>query len=209
MNEISKVILFIVVLTFLILTVSIISQSKMSELFLEYRKSKNGKTYGIQELFKEPDIALELLAKLHDNMTSFIAKLNVKYPNDERVIRLVKGFKHVEIEETTEKVDDDNTSFTINKGEYMSLCLREYPNSNTNSNHKERPFHDYNSLCFVIIHEMAHIASVSEGHNFEFIENFKFLLKEAVNMGYYTPIDYSKNPFLYCGKIKVTNNPYY
>jgi hypothetical protein len=83
----------------------------------------------------------------------------------------------------------------------MSLCIRE--------NNKDRSFHDYNSLCFVIIHEMAHIASVSEGHNFEFITNFKFLLKEAVEMGYYNPIDYSKNPFLYCGKIKVTNNPYY
>ena len=43
----------------------------------------------------------------------------------------------------------------------------------------------------------------------EFIENFKFLLKEAVAMGYYSPVDYSKNPFLYCGKVKVTNNPYY
>ena len=39
--------------------------------------------------------------------------------------------------------------------------------------------------------------------------DFKFLLKEAVEMGYYDPIDYSKSPFLYCGKVKVTNNPYY
>ena len=43
----------------------------------------------------------------------------------------------------------------------------------------------------------------------EFINNFRFLLKEAVNMGYYYPVDYSKNPFIYCGKVKVTNNPYF
>lgn len=204
MDEISKVILFIVLLTFFILVIILISDSKLGEYFLEYRNSTNGKRYGIQEIFKDSDIALELIAKLHNNMNSFVAKLKNKYPNDERVIRLVKGFKHVEIEETTENKNDDNTSFTINKGELMSLCIRQGVEQNTN-----RPFHDYNSLCFVIIHEMAHIASISEGHNFEFIENFKFLLKEAVEMGYYTPIDYSKNPFLYCGKIKVTNNPYY
>ena len=204
MNEISKVILFLVLLLFFTLIILLIDSSKIGELFLEYRNSTNGKRYGIQEIFKDADIALELIAKLHNNMNSFVDKLKRKYPNDERVIRLVKGFTHVEIEETTEKLGDDNTSFTINKGELMSLCVRKGENDDP-----KRPMHDYNSLCFVIIHEMAHIASVSEGHNFEFIENFKFLLKEAVAMGYYTPIDYSKNPFLYCGKIKVTNNPYY
>ena len=134
-------------------------------------------------------------------MSDFVARLKTKYINDKRIIRLVKGFSNVEIEETTEEANDDNTAFTINKGELISLCIREHTDG--------RPFHDYNSLCFVIIHEMAHVVSVSEGHNFEFIENFKFLLKEAVLMGYYTPIDYSKTPFLYCGKIKVTNNPFY
>jgi len=201
MDAISKVILFIVLLVFFALIILIINENKIGELFLEYRNSKNGKRYGIQEIFTDSDIALETLAKLHDNMGTFVAKLKAKYPNDERVQRLVKGFSRVAIEETTEKPDDDDTSYTINKGESMSLCLREHTTG--------RPFHDYNSLCFVIIHEMAHIASVSEGHNFEFIESFKFLLKEAVIMGYYSPVNYSKNPFLYCGKVKVTNNPYF
>lgn len=201
MNEVSKVIVFTILLIFFVLIILIINENKIGELFLEYRNSGNGKRYGIQEIFQDSDIALEILAKLHNNMETFVSKLKAKYPNDERIQRLVKGFNRVEIEETTENPDDDNTSYTINKGELMSLCLRE--------SSKGRPFHDYNSLCFVIIHEMAHIASVSEGHNFEFIENFKFLLKEAVAMGYYSPIDYSKNPFLYCGKVKVTNNPYY
>jgi hypothetical protein len=204
MNEISKVVLFLVLLVFFVLVIVLIDNSKIGELFLEYRNSTNGNRYGIQEIFKDADVALELIAKLHNNMNSFVAKLKTKYPTDERVIRLVKGFNRVEIEETTENTSDDNTSFTINKGELMSLCVRKGEDDDP-----ARPLHDYNTLCFVIIHEMAHIASVSEGHNFEFIENFKFLLKEAVDMGYYTPVDYSKNPFLYCGKIKVTNNPYY
>jgi hypothetical protein len=202
MYEISKFILFLVIILFFSLILSLIYKYKTSELFLEYRNSKlNGKKYGIQEQMQNADSALELLAKLDNNMSNFIKKLKEKYPNDERVKRLAKGYNKVQMEETTEEKGDDNTSFTINKGELMSLCLRE--------DKHQRPFHDYNSLCFVIIHELAHIASVSEGHNFEFIENFKFLLKEASTMGYYSPIDYSKNPFMYCGKVKVTNNPIY
>ncbi len=201
MNEISKIILFIILLILFMLIILCLSDNYLGEFFLEYRNSSNGKRYGIQEIFNNSDIAVELLAKLHNNMSDFVARLKTKYINDKRIIRLVKGFSNVEIEETTEEANDDNTAFTINKGELISLCIREHTDG--------RPFHDYNSLCFVIIHEMAHVVSVSEGHNFEFIENFKFLLKEAVLMGYYTPIDYSKTPFLYCGKIKVTNNPFY
>lgn len=201
MHEISKFILFIVILVLFAIILSLLYKYHLLELFLEYRNSSNGKTYGIQEKLQDSTKALELLTKLDNNMSEFISKLNNKYPDDKRVQRLVKGFKYIKIEETTENADDDDTAFTINKGESMSLCLRK--------GHSPRPFHDYNTLCFVIIHELAHIASVSEGHNFEFIENFKFLLKEAVAMGYYTPVDYSKNPFLYCGKVKVTNNPFY
>ena len=201
MYEISKFILFLVILIFFVIILSILYKYHLLELFLEYRNSTNGKTYGIQESMNDSTTALELLTKLDNNMMAFITQLNSKLPNDERVKRLVKGFKHVKIDETTENANDDDTSFTINKGESMSLCLRE--------GQAPRPFHDYNSLCFVIIHELAHIASISEGHNHEFIENFKFLLKEAVGMGYYSPVDYSKNPFMYCGKVKVTNNPFY
>ena len=56
----------------------------------------------------------------------------------------------------------------------MALCLR----------HKkgDHPFHDYNTLQFVMIHEIAHIASISEGHNQEFINNFRFLLRQAKHL---------------------------
>ena len=38
---------------------------------------------------------------------------------------------------------------------------------------------DENTLTFVAIHELAHIATKSIGHNDEFWNNFKFLLEEA------------------------------
>ena len=196
MNEVSTVIVFIIFILFFTIIISIINEH--SELFLEYRvASHNNKTYGIQEEFNESHKAIELLAKLHEEMDKFVNDLSKKYPKDERISRLVHGMKSIKIEEAP---NDDGSSYTINKGELMALCLR----------HKkgEHPFHDYNTLQFVMIHEMAHITSISEGHNQEFINNFRFLLREAKTLGYYDPINYAQSPINYCG-IKVTNNPYY
>jgi len=196
MNEVSTVIVFLVIIIFFTIIISIILEH--SELFLEYRVAKNNnKTYGIQETFNESSKALELLARLHQDMDTLVANLKKKYPNDERILRLVKGVEKIKIEEAP---NDDGSSYTINKGELMALCLR----------HKkgDHPFHDYNTLQFVMIHELAHIASVSEGHNQEFINNFRFLLREAKSFGDYEPVNYSHEPIHYCG-IKVTNNPYF
>ena len=199
MNEVSKVIVFLVILVFFVII--IMSIYEKNELFLEYRISKNNnKKYGIQETFNKPDEALELLAKLHNEMSNFIHDLHIKYPKDDRVSRLVKGFKHTKIEESPDDTEK-TTSFTIDKGLMMSLCLREKINN--------REFHDYNTLQFVIIHELSHISSITEGHNSEFLTNFKFLLQEAKALGYYEPFDYSKNNKMYCGTINITNNPYY
>jgi hypothetical protein len=196
MNEVSTVIVFLVLIVFFTLIVLIIAER--NELFLEYRNAKlNNKNYGIQETFNKSNDAIEILAKLHDEMENFINDLKIKYPDDDRVKRLVKGFKNTKIEEAP---DDDGSSFTIDKGSMMGLCLR----------HKkgERDFHDYNTLQFVIIHELGHIASISEQHTPEFVANFKWLLKQAYDMGIYEPVNYQINPITYCG-VKVTNNPYF
>jgi hypothetical protein len=118
-------------------------------------------------------------------------------PDDERVNRLSKGMSRLKLEEAP---NDDGSSYTINKGDLMALCLR----------HKQadHPFHNYNTLQFVTIHELAHIASISEGHNKEFIDNFRFLLREANALGYYEPVNYANAPITYCG-VKVTNNPFF
>ena len=50
--------------------------------------------------------------------------------------------------------------------------------------------------------------SESIGHKKEFWQNFKFLLKNAVEIEVYNPIDYKKKPKKYCG-MTITDNPYY
>ena len=67
---------------------------------------------------------------------------------------------------------------------------------------------DLNTLTYVAIHELSHIASKSVGHNDEFWDNFKFLLIEAEKINIYTPVDYKKKPVKYCGST-IHDNPYY
>ena len=82
----------------------------------------------------------------------------------------------------------------------MAFCLNTEKNGNQ--------LIDANTLTFVALHELSHIATKSIGHKEEFWTNFKFLLEEASKIGIYEPIDYKKKPTRYCGTT-INDNPYY
>jgi hypothetical protein len=92
------------------------------------------------------------------------------------------------------------TAFSENKGEKLAFCLAR-------TKHSEHLI-DENTLIFVYTHELAHIATKSVGHKKEFWDNFKFLLEEAKETGFYSPVDYKKDSQTYCG-MTITDNPYY
>ena len=165
---------------------------------LEMKKSTiNGKTYGIQEMLPNSHKTADKIAKIELFIDKFINSLHKKYPEgkDERIDRLISRLHNIKLEESP--FIHNTSSYTLNKGELIAMCVR----------HKEtKDFHDFELLKFVIIHELAHVASISTGHNEEFLINFKWLLKEAHDVGLYNPVDYSKNPITYCG-VDVTNNP--
>ena len=152
-------------------------------------------TYGVQESLPKPAGAADLIGRLDIFIDKFVAYLDARNPNDRRVKRLVNGLHDVKIEESP--FEPDTSSYTLNKGDLIALCVR---------NKETKEFHDYQLLLFVVIHELAHVASVSRGHGREFIDTFKWLLGQAAESGMYQPVDYSKNPVTYCG-VRVTNNP--
>lgn len=114
------------------------------------------------------------------------------------VQRLKKKFNPDNISESG--ASNKYTSYSVNKGEKIIFCLRQ--------KNEEQSFVDENTITFVAIHELAHIMTLSIGHEPEFWNNFKILLREAVDLGIYKKEDYSKNPKPYCG-ITVTDNPLY
>ena len=45
------------------------------------------------------------------------------------------------------------------------------------------------------------------GHGEDFWNNFRFILKVAINYGIYKSVDFNNNPVAYCG-MKITDTPY-
>jgi len=186
-----------IVIAFVILTLIIIYSEVLTESFDSIREQAtyDKRFYYVQE-YPNQKFAAETLAKLRHQADTFINVLTKKYPKKKEIHRLQVKFKPHQLQEAEH--EDNSTSYTINKGQEMHLCLRQ--------KNKAKTFHSHNLLMFVMIHELAHVMSKTIGHNQEFLKNFKFLLNEASELGVYIPVNFKHNPAQYCG-MKVTNNP--
>ena len=143
--------------------------------------------------------AVDLLANTSAKMVELVDYLKVNDPEDERVKRLVKNFNSNKIVETLPT--SEFTAYSENKGRKIAFCLNKKKEDNNN-------LIDQNTLMFVAIHEMAHITTLSIGHNKEFWDNFRYLLIKAKECKVYEPVDYSKNQTEYCG-MTISDNPYF
>jgi hypothetical protein len=65
-----------------------------------------------------------------------------------------------------------SSSHTVNKS-VITLCVKD----------ENGRYYDYNTLFYVVLHELAHVISKSEGHGPEFINNFKMLIDKSSQMG--------------------------
>lgn len=157
----------------------------------------DGNKYCVRERNKL-ELAADKLANVNIKLKKLVKHVGKKYPDRDNCKRLVSKFNPKKIYETLPT--SEYTAYSQNKGEKLAFCL------NTKKNGGK--LIDLNTLTFVAIHELAHIASKSIGHNEEFWNNFKFLLEEAEIIGIYKPEDYKENPKNYCG-MKITDNPYY
>ena len=157
----------------------------------------DGKKYCVRERSKLV-LAADRLANVNVKMGKLVKHCQEKYPIRENVKRLVAGYNPVKIMETLPT--SEYTAYSQYKGEKMAFCLNTEKNGNQ--------LIDANTLTFVALHELSHIATKSIGHKEEFWTNFKFLLEEASKIGIYEPIDYKKKPTRYCGTT-INDNPYY
>lgn len=110
--------------------------------------------------------------------------------------RLITNFNPNAFSETTP--DAKYTSYSVNKGEKIVFCLR-------NKKDGEELVKE-NIMTFVAIHELGHLMTKSIGHEPEFWNSFKLLLKIAIDNGLYKNIDFNNTPKDYCG-VKITDTP--
>lgn len=162
---------------------------------LIYIKSKTDEDFHLVQNLPNKKKAANIMAIIKDRIELLLNYLKKNHRNDDRIKRLFNRYNEDNIQETN--LNDSGTSYSIDKGEQVNLCLRSK---------KTQELHNINILMFVTIHELAHIMSKTYGHNQEFNNNFKFLLINAIKIGIYQNINYSKNKTNFCGMI-VDNSP--
>jgi predicted metal-dependent hydrolase len=153
------------------------------------------KEYLVRNL-EDKQEAANLLARIRQKLENLIKELHITNPDKEEYVRLKERFNPEQITEAGK--NNKYTSYSINKGEKIVLCIRQ--------RNDQEELIDENTITFVALHELAHIMTKSVGHTQEFWDNFKILLKEAIDRDIYKRIDYNKYPQEYCG-ITVSDTP--
>lgn len=157
----------------------------------------DGKKYCVRERAKLQLVA-DLLARTTQKLKQLVVYMGKEFPERANVKRLVENFNPQKVSEILPT--SAYTAYSENKGEKLAFC--------TTTTKKGDNLIDENTLTFVAIHELAHIMTKSVGHKTEFWQNFKYLLKNAIKINLYKPVDYKKKPVNYCG-MKIHDNPYY
>lgn len=191
-----RLIIFIILSIFVLVFVFFNSLHKYK---VTYVKSDiDGADYLVREM-EDKQNAANLLARIKSNMFKLVEELkkyeDTKYKEYKPYIdQLQQRIKNVVINESSD--DRKYTSYSVNKGEQVVFCLRSKYDSK---------LHEPNLVMYVALHEMGHIGCPEYGHGDLFKKVFAFFTKVAIETGLYTKIDFSHNPFEYCG-IMITES---
>ena len=164
------------------------------------KSTVDGRTYKVRDM-SDKQGAADLLAKLRLRIASLCDTLEKKYPDKVQVKQIVSNFRADPNRFLEVTPDAAHTSYSVNKGEAVHLCLRQRQGG-------DESLVQENVMTFVAIHELAHICTESVGHTPEFWNNFGWLLKEAEAKGIYTYTDFQSHPVSYCG-MSITDSPRY
>lgn len=184
---------FLLFFTSIIFILLIIKKVLMRDNFIKVKSSKDNREYIVRDLPNAIDAANKL-SMINEKILLLIDHLD---ESEENVKRLKKNYRPESLSENTK--DSIHTSYSLNKGEKISLCLREKSD--------DVIFEDDNTIIFVVIHELAHLMTKSIGHTDEFWDNMRYLLEGARKVGIYKVVDYKKENVEYCG-MYIKSTPY-
>lgn len=159
----------------------------------------NNKQYILRnELDNYNDLILKarMLEILIKNIEILIVHINDKYSHDTQTYYWLKYLNEFDVRDISEaKWKENITSYTLNK-KHIFLCMQSQ---------QTKEIYSLNTLTYVLLHELAHFCNFDKkgnpimGHGPEFMYLNTFLIREAVEIGIYNYINYSKNNEEYCG----------
>jgi hypothetical protein len=164
------------------------------------KSSVDGQTYRVRDM-SDKQQAADLLAKVRARMKKLYIHLQSTFPDKPQVKRLLQRFEAHPDRILESTPDAEHTSYSVNKGEKVHLCLRQRQGG-------DESLVNENVMVFVALHEMAHMITDEIGHPPEFWNNFGWLLKEAEKIGAYQYQDFKAHPVRYCGT-NITDQPRY
>jgi hypothetical protein len=159
----------------------------------------DGQKYIVRNLPDKQEAA-DRLARTRGKLLRLMKDLKQTHPDKPFVAQLLRNFDADPSRFSESTPDASYTSYSVNKGEKVYMCLRQ-------RNEREELV-DENIITFVSLHELAHCGTSEVGHTPLFWNNFGWILKRAEEMQIYQYTDFSSHPVEYCG-IHITDQPTY
>lgn len=175
----------------------------------------DGVKYRVHEDHNGAQRAADMLARLNAKTVDLMRALRARYVRGpdgdafperrEAVEHLLSRYNPDNLAENSPKDPSGDTSYTLDKGAVVAICLRRRGPSPTGDPRAD-DIHDLDTLFFVTLHEMAHIAIDDIDHPKRFWSAFRFLLEAAEEAGVYQSPDFARAPRSYCG-VTIDYNP--
>ena len=127
------------------------------------------------------------LARLEDRVRAFLRDAP---PDEDRIKRIKERWTGSLAEIDPDAEAQGSLAYSLDKGT-IHLCVRAPDGS----------LADENTAMFVLIHELAHVASHSWQHTPEFWANMKYLLQLADSLGHYTYTHHGQETVTLCGRV--------
>lgn len=178
----------VIFVSVLFLCLCIFLYSKLSNDMLHIHSHVDGRRYVVLNM-GDPQEGADTLATISKRLLRLKQHLLKHHPDEIISKNIETRFDTSNISEGSP--ESSYTSYTVDKGEKMVFCIRD----------SDKRIHDMNLLMYVCIHELAHVGSVSKGHNKEFKKHFEFLLSIANKLDIYRPIPFGEREISYCGTI--------
>ena len=184
-------IIFIIFVIILLMIIFYYIQIPSQSNGIYVKSNLNGKEYFVQNLDGNEEAA-DMLASINNRiftLREYLLKNIDKYP-EYRTYNMQFCDRISKLILTENNPTGKYTSYTVNKGDEIALCLRSK---------KTGKLHDINLVMYVVLHELSHVACPEIDHTELFKKIFILYLQIASNLGIYENINYKLNPSEYCG----------
>lgn len=151
---------------------------------MHVRSQLTGKRYKVRNVAGAKQVA-DRLASLELRLRKFLHDAESVAPGDHRLKNIRERWNGT----LAEINDDSDVAYSMGK-DAVSLCVRTGDGS----------LESENSAMYILLHELAHVATDSYGHKPEFWSNMRFLLEIAEATGAYTYQDFDSTAVSYCGR---------